>query len=339
MPLVASSLAQVCRSVATHLAAELRAPQHDISVVIGIPHDAAQGSSSGGKHRLNLFFYRFEPSEFQAALQPFDPWQLRLHCLVTAFSAEVQNQSVGESDLRILGEVLRVLHETPVLQQVTVDSRPVRLQAVYQPLSVEQLNQLWSTQGDTPLRPSLSFELAVSPVVPATTDPGAPLTAAFGVGVSPSRGYDDAATVRIDAPAVPVLTVPTGRPDWTPHICLVLEETAGYTIALELGSQALADFTPSVWVAGRPGSQVSFEWDTWTPQDGWNTEPTSVTSPVVDQAIDPDQATSALTVDIPLPFRDHPGQAVLLAVRAWERPDGTVVRLRSNPVVVTLYAP
>lgn len=339
MPLVASSLAQVCRSVATHLAAELRAPQHDISVVIGTPHDAAHGSSAGGKHRLNLFFYRFEPSEFQAALQPFDPWQLRLHCLVTAFSAEVQNQSVGESDLRILGEVLRVLHEAPVLQEVAVDGWPVRLQAVYQPLSVEQLNQLWSTQGDTPLRPSLSFELAVSPVVPAVTDPGAPLTGAFGVGVSPSLAYDDPATVRVDAPVVPAVGVPTGRPDWAPHICLVLGDTCGYTIALELGSQALTDFTPAVWVAGRPGSQVSFEWDTWSPQDGWSTEQTSMSSPIVDQLIDPGQAAAALTVGIPVPFEDHPGQAVLVAVRDWERPDGTVVRLRSNPVVVTLYAP
>lgn len=339
MPLVASSLAQVCRSVATHLATEIRASQHDISVVIGTPHDASQASSSGGKHRLNLFFYRFEPSGFQAALQPFDPWQLRLHCLVTAFSAEVQNQSVGESDLRILGEVLRVLHEAPVLQEVTVDGWPVRLQAVYESLSVEQLNQLWSTQGDTPLRPSLSFELSVSPVVSALTDPGAPLAGAIGAQVGPSLRYDDPGAVQAQPPLVPVVAVPTGRPDWSPHLCLVVDETCAYAVSFGVGSEALAGFTAAVWVAGRPGSEVSFEWDVWTRQDGWSTVEASVTSPVVDESIDPLRVASALTVDLALPFDSHPGQAVLLAVRDWERPDGTVVRLRSNPVVVTLYAP
>jgi hypothetical protein len=243
---------------------------------------------------------------------------------------------VGEGDLRILGDVLRVFHEAPVLDRIDVGGDQLRLQVVYDALTLDQLNQLWSSQGDTALRPSLAFEMAVAPVVPSSRAVGSPLVGAMGLQAAP-RVVDPAPFSGVPRSPDVAATSPARRLDWTPHICLVTDEGCSYTAVLPLESPDLVGFVPAVWTAGRPGSEVRFEWDTWTPGSGWDNVASTVTTTVVDAVIDPAHPEAATTVAVPLPFDDHAGQAVLVAVRDWVRPDGTTVALRSNPVVVTLH--
>jgi hypothetical protein len=40
---------------------------------------------------------------------------MRLYCLISAFGAPLDNVSAGENELRVLGEVMRLFHESPVL--------------------------------------------------------------------------------------------------------------------------------------------------------------------------------------------------------------------------------
>ena len=73
--------------------------------------------------------------------------------------------SAGENDLRLIGEVMRVLHEQPV---VSLDggtaSKVASLEIVPHPLNLDNLNHIWSTQGDTAYRLSVAYEMALAPI-------------------------------------------------------------------------------------------------------------------------------------------------------------------------------
>ena len=337
MALSPSSLSQACRSIANFVHTRLGGTTSDITVVIGNPYDAANATADGS-HRLNLFFYRFEPSGFDPDLLPGEPWLIRLHCLFTAFSLDEDNRSAGENDLRILGEVMRVFHETPVLSEMTVEDDTVRLAAIYEALSLDDLNHIWSTQSDVSFRPSVSYELALAPVVPSERDTGAPIAATIGVEAQPGMPPSAPFGGSLEDPGPVALTVDTSPPDWAPHIALVSGDDVAFAANFEVGSPELAAFVPRIWVAGATGAPVTFRWDTWTDADGWQSTPAGVggtaTGVVFDPANPPDTDSLA---QVSLPFDDHPGQAVLRAERAWTRPDGSIVRLASNPVAISLW--
>ena len=65
-----------------------------------------------------------EPTGFTFGLDPGESWLLRLHCLITPFGAAESPVSSGENDLRLLGEVLRVFHEKPVLPALDLGGAP-----------------------------------------------------------------------------------------------------------------------------------------------------------------------------------------------------------------------
>ena len=137
MPLPPSSLSRVCRSVADFLSAEIDAIQNSIRVMIGNPADASKDATT--EHRVNLFFYLMEPTGFGPDAAPDEVWHLRLHCLVTAFGVDELPVSAGENDLRLLGEVLRAFHETPILGPLDLDGDTVRLHVVFSPLTLDQI--------------------------------------------------------------------------------------------------------------------------------------------------------------------------------------------------------
>ncbi len=155
--------------------------------MIGNPAEAVPGQADT-EHRVNLFFYRFEPSGFHADTSPGDIWWIRLHCLITAFGVAEDQVSSGENDLRLVGELMRLFHETPVLNSVNVDDEEFRLQVVFHPLSADDLNHIWSTQNEVSYRPSVAYEMALAPVVPVKHSLGSPLVGAVGSEVR--RGMD-----------------------------------------------------------------------------------------------------------------------------------------------------
>ncbi|MCB1887879.1 MAG: DUF4255 domain-containing protein [Rhodocyclaceae bacterium] len=335
MPVGLSSLSQVCRNLAQQVSAGINAVDRSrVDVLLGTPAAAAPADTDTN-HRLNLFFFRFEPSGFDADLLPGETWLLRMHCLATPFCVDENPIPAGENDLRVIGEVLRHFHEAPVFD-LDVDGDSFRIQVIFLTLGLDQLNQLWSTQGDTPYRPSALFEVSLAPVIPRTPAVPAPLAGALGLGI---RARMDAGTEGIVAgpPEVPAQAPDTSREDWLPALCLVDGTRCLQSAAFAVGSPELATFAPQAWVAGDPGSQVSLRWERWDAATGWQADPPSPPFPVLDAAIDPDDVAGATLQAVTLPFVGQPGQMVLYAERSVQRFDGVTLTLRSNPVLVSLY--
>ena len=105
MPLPESSLSTICASITDFVRTGIGAAVNSINVSIGAPAIIAGDDS---QHRLNLFFYRFEPSGFDSDVHPNDPWRIRLFCLITAFGIDEDIINAGENDLRLIGEVMRI---------------------------------------------------------------------------------------------------------------------------------------------------------------------------------------------------------------------------------------
>lgn len=338
MPLPESPLSQVCRSIAGFLSERLEASLNHIHVRIGSPADAVP-KETDTDHRVNLFFYRLEPNAFAPAADPGEPWRLRLHCLVTAFGVQEDQVSAGENDLRLLGGVLRAFHERPVLDGVAVNGDEVRAQVVFQPLSTEEINHVWATQGEASYRPSVAYEMALIPVLPSAPRIGGPLVGALGFEARSGMASRRAPFSGVASPP-PVLffAVDTGREDWAPRICFVDGGACAESLSFAVDSQELADFAPRVWIAGEAGSAVSLAWEVWDREQGWRPEDPPVPAAASTPAIDPEQAASAVTSAADLPFDDHPGQAVLYAERQYTRgSDGALLSVRSNPLLVNLF--
>lgn len=322
--------------MADFLSAALAPTETTVHVLVGTPAVAATVQTGDPVHRLNLFFYGFEPSGFDSQSLPAEPWRLRLHCLVTPFGIDEQGISAGENDLRILGEVIRLLHEAPILPEVGVNGESVRLHAVFEPLDLDSLNRLWTTQGEISLRPSVSYEFALAPIVPSKPAIAGPRVGELGIGIRPDTNDTAATTPDQSVPEVPVVHVDTSRPDWVPQVCFVESGQCSYTPSFSVGSPELAAFQPKVWIAGLPGAAVTLEWEQWDSTTGWSAGPSGAATAST-ATIDPSQAATATLATTTLPWTDHAGQFTLYATRTWTRPDGAQIQLRSNPLLVTLH--
>lgn len=341
-----SALSIACRWVANHVKEGLTRDGNEVQVSIGTPADAAPDAGATDQ-RVNLFFYRVEPSGFYPDRTPQDPWLIRLHCLVTAFGVMEDGTSAGEIDLRMLGEVIRLFHETPVLGPIDVVivvngeavTETVTLQAVFEPLDIEAINHIWSTQGDVAYRPSVAYELALAPIVPRAAKPPERFVGALGMEV---RADMDAATAafRSVAATPPVLarTVNTTREDWAPAICFVRQENQGdfsceQALLFENGVGEL-----KVWIAGELGSEVKLKLETWGDR-GWEQAGAPVDATIQSISIDPDAAAGAPTTAVTLPDNGA-GQWTLYAERTFNRgADGVEITVRSNPLLVTVFEP
>jgi len=340
MALPQSTLSRVCRSIADFLALRLNANANSIRVLIGTPASAAP-SASVNEHRVNLFFYRIEPSGFFPDVAPDEIWRVRLQCLVTPFGRTEGQIGAGENDLRLLGEIVRVFHETPILPEMNVGGQLVRMEALFHPITLDEINHLWGTQGDVAYRPSVAYELTLLPVIPSRLSTGSPLVGVTGAQV---HGRMDARHAPFTAdgatwlPEVRARRVTGELEDWAPAICLVHEGVCVESLGFALGSAALAAFTPQVWVAGPVGAAATLVWEIWDRTLGWRTAGTNLSITASGEERDPANGAGATTVNFALPFTDHTGQAVLYAERSYTRAsDGAALKVRSNPVLVNLY--
>jgi hypothetical protein len=335
MPLVQPSVAQVCKSIAGFLTGEFSGGDTSVRVLTGSPADAVPGDSDAD-HRLNLFFFRFEPAGLVPDLVPGQTQMVRLHCLATPFAVSEGSISAGENDLRIIGELIRIFQESPVFR-FELGGEGFHIQVIFLNLGIDQLNQLWSTQGDTVYRPSVLLEVSLAPVIPDEALVEGPLTAAVGQEVRANLQAEPPSLVATPPP--PGLMRPiTSREDWTPGLVLVHDGVALQSISLELAGPALAAFTPRAWVAGAPGENVTLVWELWDSSEGWRAGDSGTPAVIASSAVDPAAAGSAPTVALALPFDDRAGQMVLYAERSLVRAaDGAAITLRSNPVLINLY--
>lgn len=338
MPLEASPLSQVCKGIRAYLDGEINGPDRDkVNVILATPAETAADAAGESNHRLNLFFYRFEPAGLFPDNLPGQTGWLRAFCLVTPFGIPEDGIGAGENDLRLIGEVVRIFQEKPVFR-LTLDGADYHLQVIFQSFGLDQLNQLWSTQGDTTYRPSVMYEISLAPVVPV--DPAIPAPLAGGFGVRIHAELDPAAeAVSSRVPEVPTLVPDTGRVDWTPAVAWVTGDSCAFSLSFAVGSAALTAFVPRVWLAGKVGETVRLRWQTWDAAQGWQAG--SVVNAVVPSpSIVPEAVAGAPVVDLTLPFTNRVGQMLLHAERDYARPaDGVIVTLQSNPLLISLYGP
>lgn len=340
MALPQSSLSLVCRSIADFLMQGLNANANSIRVLIGTPA-AASPSAATNEHRVNLFFYRIEPSGFFPDIAPDEIWRVRLHCMVTPFGYTEGQISAGENDMRLLGEIIRLFHETPILPELAIDGQQVRMEAVFHSLNPDEINHLWGTQGDIAYRPSVAYELSLLPVIPNQLSTGSPLVGATGAQVyarMDARRASFTGDGSVWFPEVLARRVNGEFEDWAPAICLVNQGRCVASLGFALGSAELTGFIPNVWVAGPGGETVTLIWETWDHTQGWRTEDATLSVTTVGEELDPSNVADAPTVSFTMPFKDHTGQAVLYAERSYIRAsDGAALKVRSNPVLVNLF--
>ncbi|MDV6250473.1 DUF4255 domain-containing protein [Vibrio sp. EA2] len=338
MPIADSSLYLICNSVADFIRSGLQTFDNDINVYLGSPANLTERRD---EDRINLFFYRFEPSGFQANAHPHLPWHLRLHCMITSMAIDDDNTHPGEDDLRLLGQVLMLFHEHRVQPMLMVNDMPFRLNAVFNPASDEQLNQLWSIQGDASYRPSALFEMSLAPIQPEELKGEAPLVGFTGsqvAGAFDSR-FDDF-NGSISTPIFSGGSVNPNNPAWTPMICWVEGEECVTSLSLDVENTLPGDFHPQLWVAGRIGESVSLEWKVWQ-GDNWVTE-SGVDLVVSSATISPETIPLTLpTLDLPelAVDGDHDRwQLIVTTNRSYQAyADGPSTLFKSNPLIISLY--
>jgi len=368
VPLPESTISATVEALRAHVQSRLQAGVgDDPTVLAGNPIDAVPDGAAA-RQTVNLFVHRFETWAHDPGVTPGRTLRLRLSCLVTAFGLNAEGVSAGQNDLRLLGEVIRIIHEEPTMT-VAVDrpdgaSETVRLDLVHVPLTIDELHNLWSTQGDVVCRPSILLDLGLAPVIPSTVDLEPPRVGRIGTAVTmPVNGRVGSAgpggsVATYERRRMQPVTIDVLDLLWEPRIGLVLEtdleadletgleaglETEGGrtltdVIELELGSPELASFSPRVLVAGEPGAAVSLSFEVWSSSDGWQTIEHTVTVEPHGATIDPSSLPDPADLpEIPLPFRDRAGQAVLFAERTFTLPGTAAPRtVRSNLVLLTI---
>lgn len=335
MALPDSSLYLACKSLVDALGEGIQALTHNIKIYSGAPADIA---SKTDEIRLNLFFYRFEPSGFQAGPHPQEPWRVRMFVLVTAMTVLADDQ--GIEDLRLLGMVMSFFNENRLMPTVTIGSETLRLQAVFVPTSDEQINQIWSTQGDTTYRPSVVYELALAPVMPSQLKGEPPRVGITGLETRADmrRRFEPFAGSFSEA-AVVADQVNTDNPAWAPVISWVVDGSCSSSLHLDVELDNPAEFHPRLWVAGAPGANVQLEWQLWQNQS-WS-QVAGGDLLISSSAIDPGAIPPGLP-SIDLPALTLVGQArwqlLLYATRSYQAyANGPSITLRSNPLLISLY--
>lgn len=343
MALGPSSLSILCQSVETFIRQGIRAAANEIDLTMGAP--AAAAGATPRMNRINLFFNQFQPAGLGGNAHPGEPWFMRMHCLITAFGQDDNSENVtaGEFELRMIGEVIRLFHENPVMDAVSVNGETVRLQAVFQPLTTESLNQIWSTQTDTSLRPSVAYEFSLGPIVPVSSKPVPKKVSRLGLKVGPGvSGQGEDAPPAFTTPPPRRLVVDTTRPGWLPGICFVEQGQASQVLHLELDHIDLATHRVTVWAAGAPDESLAFHWLLWNGETGWQPAGSPTVGMAQTREIDPQGPVPDTLIPLPLPidtdFEGTSTQAMLFAQRSHMDPVTQEERIiKSNPLLVTLY--
>ncbi|SET07383.1 Protein of unknown function [Nitrosomonas marina] len=345
MPLPESSLSIICASIGDYVRNGVNAATNNITVSIAAPAEVAEDDD---QHRINLFFYRFEPAGIQSSVRPDEFWHMRMYCLITTFGIDEDDIPAGENDLRMLGEVMRIFHERPVLAAVNIGTVSVRLQVVFTPVTDEQINQIWSTQSDTVYRPSVLYELALAPVIPSQLRTEPPLVGSLGHQVfgDPAQRYSGFSG-NVSGPRVPLRRVDIANPQWVPQICWIYQNTCVQTLSFDIDSPEFAGFSPDLWIAGDSGENVSLVWEVWD-SNGWRQIGAPHVVTPFNDTIDPVQIpapvpglfpeTLPLPLPVTIPVDENAAQGLLYATRSIVVIEGQpAVEIRSNPLLISLY--
>ncbi len=271
MTLPVSPLAKICDVIREHIntLGKATSPSDwDVTVTIGAP--GVNLAAAQSKNTINLFFYRFEPYSFAADTVPGDVQWLKLFCVITAFGIDEGTSddssmefSVGFNELCMLSQVMRLFQEHPVMLVDGDDQQQWRIQYIVQPFSDEQINQIWTSQGDTIYRPSIVYEIALAPIVPEAAR--SPSTRVGSIGVQASanikhRHLSWPMDRETRFPVAESISINSNNPQWAPAIVILTgvneNRKASLSVHIEVsnGEEGAADFSsfPSLelWIAG-----------------------------------------------------------------------------------------
>ncbi|MEL6337348.1 MAG: DUF4255 domain-containing protein [Pseudomonadota bacterium] len=333
----------MCEHIRDFVAMGIAAQANGVDISIGAP--AAIGTPT--EHHLNLFFYRFEPSGFEAGAQPDQPWNIRMFCMITPFGIdETVGQTTiaaGENDMRLLGDVMRLFHQAPILPPVDAGGVTVRPQVMFMSTTDEQINQIWSTQGEAHYRPSIVYEMSLTPIIPQPIGPDPVIVGE--IGLETRVGDDRFAPFegRIMGPPVRALTIDLRDPGWPPATAFVLDDTLHRALAIDVEDPAFAGFVPAIWLAGDPNSSVDLVWEVWTP-GGFVATGAPIAATPRGVALDPLAIPTGpgFPLPVPLPQALPPGEASLQFMLFAERrftpgPGAPEAVARSEPLLLTLW--
>ncbi len=271
MPLPTSSLSRICNQVREHLESLGQTPtppDWEVSVTIGAP--GINLAAVNNSNTLNLFFYRFEPFSFDTSARPGDVQWMKVYCVITAVGIDEDvdsdsnvDFSAGFNELRMLSQVMRLFQEQPVMLIDGDNPGEVwHTQFIPRPLADEQINQIWSTQGETIYRPSLVYEIGLAPVEPLAPSTQAARVASVGSFAdssmsNPNRPWPAGRETLY--PTVPSVSVDSSNPQWAPAMVLVTGPAGNREANLALNLEVpvvggLADFSSfpqlDIWIAG-----------------------------------------------------------------------------------------
>ena len=340
MPLPESTISIVCNAIYEFVRDGVGAVANTITVTMGAPGKVA---GEDDEHRINLFFYRFEPGGFESAGHPNDPWRIRLYCLISVFGISDLDATAGENDLRMLGEVIRIFHEKPVLDMVTVGSEQVRLQAVFSPITDEQINQVWSTQGEAIYRPSVIYQMALAPIIPSTLRMAPNLVGVVGGQARASQAARHSSfSGAMQGLPVGVTEIDIDDPYWAPAMCWIHDNDCVHSLSFNVAEL----FALEIWLAGDPSDTVDLVWEVWDSNSGWNSAGPSILATPFNTLLDPENIPTAepgfplsVTNPVVVPVGASSAQGLLYAMREVVIEGRSTVKVRSNPILLSLYRP
>ena len=307
MAVPVSSLSVAIQGIADFLDSQFG---EDVAISTDTPQKASDRAKGSDKHLLNVFAYRVLPSGFHAATAFDEPFFIRINALITPFLTE-QDGTALDADLRILGHAIRVLHSRPIVPGVLPGASAgngdfredehldYRLQAVLQAPSVEELNNIWTTQGgELAYRLSAAYEFALIPIEPLEHRIEAgPVTSSVldiepNVEVRDATGFIDYGD---DPMARPLGGIGAGRPkpptNWLPVVLI----TDGGALS-NSGTVAEGATSVNVAVAGPPGERVALE-VSWVRADSSEDTQAPQVVTIASPSIDDAAAITALNLD------------------------------------------
>ena len=356
------SLSVAALSLRRHLQSDTN--MSGVKFHLGHPKSIPDEDARGTEQYINLFFYNVEQGGYPADTDVFndDPFYVRFYCLLTAIGVDIEvtdenTVTAGENELRLITAVMQHFHLHPVLRIPDADEVS-QLQIVPHSLSLDDINHIWSTQGDIPYRLSVAYEMALIPIPLKEKIESSSLVGAIGVEAIPNLDQEplteEGLGINARVPEVSKFDVDIKQPDWKPQICFLYQEDSTdpikcqHSLAFNVDEGAVSPV--QVWLAGKPGESVNLVWEVWK-SDGWNRYGNPLSRVPHSTGIDPENtppATSSPDPDfpiaLPLPAEvdlapdEYTGQAMLYAYRSYTPvASDQAIEIRSNPLLISLY--
>lgn len=146
-------------------------------IVSGNPAQAAANTDN----RLSVWLYHVSQDpllrndvDYRADRRAGPPLTLMLHYLVTPLTP------TGEADLMLLGKVLQVFNDTPVINLLSpLDDISEELRVVLETMEQSEVSRIWEAMQGA-YRLSVSYQVRVARIDAAATTPTAPIISRFG---------------------------------------------------------------------------------------------------------------------------------------------------------------